>query len=122
MRGINQYKSVSLHSASNEQLVVMLYEAAVRYQILAVDAIEGGEKKEARENLRKVREIFSELMIALDVPSAPELAGNLTELYRWLIREISEVGMSLEAERLEKTLEVTTQLLEGWGDAFGRGG
>ena len=62
-RGIAEYKAVNLGSASREELVIMLYEAAVRYQIYARTALSKGASDDARNHLRRVRDIFGELMV-----------------------------------------------------------
>ena len=57
-RGIAEYKAVNLGSASREELVIMLYEAAVRYQIYAHTALENAGAVE--QFLGTVREAISE--------------------------------------------------------------
>ncbi len=117
-RGIAEYQAVNLGSASKEELVVMLYEAAVRYQIYAKTALEKGAERDARNHLRRVRDIFGELMIALDHTVAPELSGNLARLYTWLIAELGRAGLELAPARIDDTLSVTQNLLDGWTQAF----
>ena len=123
MRGIAEYKAVNIGSASKEELVVMLFEAAIRHQLEAMEDFEKGEYSDAREHLRVVREIFGELVCSLDHSVAPELSSRLGRLYTWLIGEIARAGMEKSSERLENTIEVSENLLEGWVQAFrGNGG
>jgi flagellar protein FliS len=123
MRGIAEYKAVNIGSASKEELVVMLFEAAIRHQLEATEDFENGEYSDAREHLRVVREIFGELVCSLDHSVAPELSSRLGRLYTWLIGEIARAGMEKSCERLENTIEVSENLLEGWVQAFrGNGG
>jgi flagellar protein FliS len=117
-RGIAEYKAVNLGSASREELVIMLYEAAVRYQIYARTALEKGADDDARNHLRRVRDIFGELMVALDHSVAPDLSGNLARLYTWLIAELGRAGLERSPARLEDTIAVTQNLLDGWTQAF----
>lgn len=117
-RGIAEYKAVNLGSASREELVIMLYEAAVRYQIFARTALEKGAAEDARNHLRRVRDIFGELMVALDHGVAPELSGNLARLYTWLIAELGRAGLERAPTRLDDTIAVTQNLLDGWTQAF----
>lgn len=117
-RGIAEYQAVNLGSAPKEELVIMLYEAAVRYQVYARTAFQRGQDADARNHLRRVRDIFGELMIALDHAVAPELSGNLSRLYMWLIAEIGRAGMEKSTARLDDTLAVTQNLLDGWTQAF----
>jgi flagellar secretion chaperone FliS len=118
MRGIEEYKAVNIGSASKEELVLMLYEAAVRHQLQATEAFANVDTHGARGHLRKVRDIFAELMVALDHDSAPELAGNLARLYSWIIAEVGRAGLNRDPVRLEATLRVTHNLLDGWVEAF----
>ena len=60
-------------------------------------------------------------MIALDHAVAPELSGNLSRLYTWLIAEIGRAGMEKSTARLDDTLAVTQNLLDGWTQAFRQG-
>jgi flagellar protein FliS len=120
-RGIAEYQAVNLGSAPKEELVIMLYEAAVRYQVYARTAFQRGQDGDARNHLRRVRDIFGELMIALDHAVAPELSGNLSRLYTWLIAEIGRAGMEKSTARLDDTLAVTQNLLDGWTQAFRQG-
>lgn len=96
----------------------MLYEAAVRYQIYARTALEKGSSADARNHLRRVRDIFGELMVALDHSVAPDLSGNLARLYTWLIAELGRAGLERSATRLDDTIAVTQNLLDGWNQAF----
>ncbi len=118
MRGIAQYNSVRLDSASKEELVVLLFEGAVKYQLQAKEALERGDNAMGRTHLRRVREIFGELIVALDHSVAPELAANLTRLYAWVIRELGHAGMSMDTRLIDNTLAVTQNLLEGWSSAL----
>lgn len=117
-RGIAEYKAVNLGSASKEELVIMLYEAAVRYQTYARTALEKGASADARNHLRRVRDIFGELMVALDHTVSPELSSNLARLYTWLIAELGRAGLERSVTRLDDTLAVTQNLLDGWTQAF----
>jgi flagellar protein FliS len=118
LRGIAEYKAVNLGSASKEELVVMLYEAAVRYQVYARGALEKGAIADARAHLRRVRDIFAELTVALDHEVAPELSANLARLYTWLIAELGRAGLERSTARIDDTLAVTQNLLDGWQQAF----
>ena len=69
-------------------------------------------------HLRRVRDIFGELMVALDHTVAPELSNNLARLYTWLIAELGRAGMERSPERLDDTIAVTQNLLDGWSQAF----
>ena len=118
MRGISAYKNVSLESSDQRKLVVMCFEALVRRQTAAIEAIDGGKHRDAVEHLRIAREIFGELLLGLDHESAPEMTSNLGSLYHFCIRELAMAGQDDGSKRLQETLQITKQLHEGFDAAF----
>lgn len=118
MRGIGQYRAVRAQSASLEQLVLLMYEGALRRQVAAADLLGAGETAAALGELSKARAIFCELSAALDHTEAPELAANLQQLYSWCVRELAMAGHSGDAQRLDHTMQITTDLLGAWRGAL----
>jgi flagellar protein FliS len=117
-KAAQDYKAVNLGSASKEELVVMLFEAAHRLQVKARIDIEAGREADARAHLRRVRDIFGELVVSLDHSAAPEMTANLARLYTWVINESSKAGLERNAEILDGTIRVTQMLMEGFTHAF----
>ena len=122
LRGVAEYKNVNLGSASKEELVAMLYEACTRAQYQAQDAFRRKAGNEGRQHLRLARDIVGELTVSLDHEAAPELSGNLSRLYSWLLRELGRAGLDRDPERLDATISVTRNLLDGWVEAFRKAG
>lgn len=117
-RGVAEYKNVNLGSASKEELVAMLLEAATRAQYQAQECFRAGRGNQGREHLRLTREIVGELLVSLDFEAAPEMSGNLGRLYSWMLRELGRAGLERDADRLDATIAVTRNLLDGWVSAF----
>ena len=118
MNALSTYTEVSHRSASPEQLVILLYERAIKGQILAIDALEEGDGELAGAELRRCREIFVELASALDHEAAPQLAGNLHRLYLWAVRELLRASRDADPAPLEGTLEMTETLYGAMKDAL----
>ena len=117
-RGVAEYKNVNLGSASKEELVAMLLETATRAQYQAQESFRAGAGNKGREHLRLAREIVGELMVSLDHEAAPDLSGNLARLYSWMLRELGRAGLDRDADRLDDTITITRNLLDGWVEAF----
>jgi flagellar protein FliS len=116
--GINEYKNVGLNSASNRELVVLLFEAAERHQRSAIEALDEGRLIDGREKLRLTREIFGELLAALDHEVAPEMSANLARLYLWIISRLARGGFENKSTAIHESLRVTTTMRETWVEAF----
>lgn len=118
MRGISTYKTVSLESSDQRKLVLLCFEALIRRQDAASVAFDEKRYMDAVECLRIAREIYSELLVALDHESAPEMSGQLASLYDFCIRELAMAGQDMKNDRLVNTLRVTHELYEGFKGAF----
>ena len=81
MKGINAYKKQTIKVASNEELVLRLYERAIICLWEGHSALENGDKVSAIIPLQHVRSIIGELMSALDHTEGGELTSNLYQLY-----------------------------------------
>lgn len=114
MRGIAAYRSVKRQSASNERLLVMLYERAIQDQEDAIALMREGQVGPAVPLLQRTREIFIELMGALDHEAAPQLSGNLRRLYFWAVRELIRASRDGDISAIEGTLEMTRELHGAW--------
>lgn len=120
MRGIAKYKARRVESAPPQQVVLMLFQEAVHRLTQAAQAMETGDSTIWRKNLHHVREIFFELLGALDDDAAPELCAGLRGLYRWAIQELIAAGRDTNQGKVLDVLRVTTSLLEGWQGALKR--
>ena len=76
MRGIASYKSVAMESSDQRKLVVMCFEALIRRQEQAKQDLEDQKFVDANEHLRVSREIYCELLLALDEEPSPDLTAN----------------------------------------------
>ena len=76
---------------------------------------------DAVEAIRICREIFCELLLAIDYDASPEMGCNLAGLYDWCIRTLAAVGPTHDGALLDQTLKVTRTLHEGFCVAFGDG-
>ena len=80
MQGIGRYRASRLESAPPQQIVLMLFQEAARRLTLAADAIERNDGTVWRPHLHHVREIFLELLSALDDDTKAELVDLLTKV------------------------------------------
>lgn len=120
MRGIAAYKQSRVESATPAQIVMMLFQEAVHRLTRALHTLDA-DHVSWRADLHHVREIYLELLTALDHEAAPEMCMNLQRLYRWCIDELVIAGRDKDDEKIRAVLKVTTTLLEGW-QVVARGG
>ncbi|ATH06470.1 flagellar export chaperone FliS [Halobacteriovorax marinus] len=116
--GLGAYKKTSIHTASKEQILLMLYQAAIKSCKKAIEAI--GEKNipAKGEHIGKLQDIVIELNNSLDFEVGGDIAKELSSLYDFILFSSTQANIKIDAEPLEGCLNVLTTLYEGWGEAI----
>lgn len=107
----DQYRQTSIQTAPPEQLIVMLYDGAIRSLEQAKLAIQSG--KDPSEAIAKAQDIFAELAASLNL-SAGEIAGNLAQLYNFWIQRLFQAQIHREATMVEEVNTMVRDLREAW--------
>ena len=110
----SSYSNTRAATASKADLVVMLYEAAIRFirEIsLRIDHQEFQAKAKAVDNALA---IVNELKMSISYSYNNELAGNLMNIYNFATREISTANIKNQHGQLEAVVEVLGTLKTAW--------
>lgn len=113
----NKYKQTSVLSASREQILLMLYEGAIRFTKLAIQAGEQKNIAERGKYIIKAFDIIIELNTTLDHKVGGELAQQLEQLYLFMMDQYTKANLKGEIEPLRANLQVLENLYEGWKQA-----
>ncbi|MFS8544380.1 MAG: flagellar export chaperone FliS [Limnochordales bacterium] len=117
-----QYRATQVQTANPVNLVVMLYDGAIRFVRQGIAAIEQAKVEEAHRNLIRAQDILAELERALD-PRAGEIAANLEQLYDYMQRRLMEANLRKDAAPLQEVIGLLTELRDAWQQiARGEGG
>lgn len=122
------YRETRVKTASPAQLVVMLYDEAVKQCDIAIELIDDDVRKKPQHiekinnALGKVQDIITELMASLDFDAGGEIAQNLFSLYVWFGREILEANLSKDSARVNAVRAMLADLREAWVEAAARTG
>jgi flagellar protein FliS len=119
---LSTYKETRIKTASQGQLIIMLYNEAVRQLDQALGLMElnnSGKKDPARiekigKAIVKTQEIVSELMVSLDFEQGGEIAKNLFSLYTWFNRELMEANIGQSAQRISTVRYLIDDLRNTW--------
>jgi flagellar protein FliS len=106
------------------QMVVALYEGALKATLKATQCLQEGDIVGRGRAINKVNAILSELLISLDVKSGGQIGQNLRDLYLYMQRKLVEAHTQQAAAPLVEVAKLLKTLLEGWQQAsetFGRG-
>jgi flagellar secretion chaperone FliS len=107
------YRNSSVLTASPEQLVVMLYDGAVRFLRQAGAATTEGSWVHANERMQRAEAIIDELHATLNL-DAGEVAERLQALYVWCKRCLIEARIEREPAKIEHVVRILSDLREAW--------
>jgi len=119
---LSSYKETRIKTAGQGQLIIMLYDEALKQldRALGLITLNGQGKKEPGRieligrAIMKTEEIITELTVSLDFEKGGEISKNLFSLYSWFNKELLEVNITQDAERLIKVKEMISDLRNAW--------
>ena len=91
-QGLNAYRRTEVQSRTPLELVVMLYDGALRFAVQARDAILQRDLHARREATSRLLAIVAELQNTLDLEQGGEVAATLDDLYGYMSRRVLEQG------------------------------
>lgn len=118
MFGIASYRSSRIENAPPAQIVMMLFEEAIKRLSLASVCRNEGEEAACRGHLQHVRQIILELRVALDPEPSPLLHARLSGLYVWVQQELIAAARDTDDKRILGCRAVFDQLATGWRAAL----
>ncbi|KRE44483.1 flagellar export chaperone FliS [Paenibacillus sp. Soil522] len=108
----NKYLETTVQTASPAQLLIMLFDGAIRFCRQGIAAIKDKNHPDANTNLLKVQEIINEFIITID-RSSP-MADNLLRLYQYFNTRLFEANVKKIVEPAEEVLAHLLDLKETW--------
>lgn len=114
----NQYLANTVNSATPEQLMLMLYDGAIRFLNLAMQAIENKQRDKRAHNINKASAIISEFAATLDHTQDANLAENLDALYSYMLTRLSDANLKNDTEPLEEVRTMLSDLRTTWAEAI----
>ena len=104
-------------SASREQLLLMLYEAAIKYMKRAKLGIQKKDISMRGQNIGFACDIVMELTNTLDHNASPKIAANLDSLYAFVSDRLVHANIHGDEKSIDESIKVFQILYEGWQEA-----
>jgi len=119
---LSSYKETRIKTASQGQLIIMLYDEAIKQLDRGLELMElniNGKKDPGRiekisKAIMKTEEIITELTVSLDFEKGGDISKNLFSLYSWFNKELLESSISQEIDRIVKVREMMNELRTAW--------
>lgn len=121
-RSHNEYLKTQVMTASQEQLILMLFDGALRFCSQAKAAWVDSDLETAHNSLVRSQNIVLELTYALDKEQGGELAENMARLYNYCYRELVQANLERDAARVDDVVSVLEDLRAAWSEAMEKAG
>jgi flagellar secretion chaperone FliS len=116
-RNLNTYQQNQIKTASPEQILLMLYDGAIRFTRQAITGIENNDAQARRYGISKAMAIVVEFSNSLDREIGGKIAEDLDALYDYMVRQMTEANLKNDAEKLQVVLTLLTDLRQTWSEA-----
>jgi flagellar protein FliS len=115
--GFGAYKKTSVATSSKEQILLMLYQAAIKNCKKAMESMEKKDIAKKGEYIGKMQDIVVELNNSLDYELGGEIAKELSSLYDYILFSSTQANIKMDPTALQGTLNVLNTLYDGWHEA-----
>ncbi|MEA4883637.1 MAG: flagellar export chaperone FliS [Clostridia bacterium] len=113
----NRYLETQVQTAPPENLVLMLYDGAIRFANQAKLDLAEGKRESAHKNLTRGQDILSELMGSLNM-DAGDIAVNLFKLYEYMQYRLVQANVQRSIEPIDEVVRMLGELRETWFEAI----
>jgi flagellar protein FliS len=121
---ISTYRETRVKTASQGQLVMMLYDETIKsldraLELLGFDVggkTNPGNIEKISKSILKAQEIITELIVSLDFEQGGDIAKNLFSLYTWFNKELFEANVKKDMRRLTSVRNQLNELRSAWAE------
>jgi flagellar protein FliS len=110
----NPYLEMSIRTASPVQLVVHLYDGALRFVRQAKEHHAAERPLERGRAISRAMAVVHELSSSLDFEQGPEVASRLAALYRFATDQLFEANRAQRGECLDAVITTLEPLRDAW--------
>lgn len=110
------YQNSKIMTASPAELILMLYDGAIKFCNIAIAAIEKNDVEKAHNNIIKTERIIIEFQSSLD--NKYEVAKDFNNVYSYLLKRLREANIKKDAEILEEVLTHLRTMRDTWKEVM----
>jgi flagellar protein FliS len=117
---LRSYQTIATQTAPPGQLVLMLYEGAIRFLERALVGFQHKDPLEfnstINNNVIRSQEILNELNNSLDLQQGGDLAATLRGLYGYMDRQLTLSNRRKSPEGIRDTIKLLSVLRDAWSE------
>ena len=111
---LNTYQQIETSSNTQLDLILKVYDGAIRAFTTASEHYQKEEFNEGYEQLEKSRKFLTHLYTTLDMDKGGEVAQNLGQLYVYMINQINVVEATKDTKLIKENIDILNNIRSGW--------
>jgi flagellar protein FliS len=115
LNAFEQYKRTSVNTMTKGELLVLLYDEAIKKMNLSKILMENNDYANANISLEKCRKIFNHLIVTLD--DKYPLSKDLAEMYMFFNKELIMASSKKSVQNIDNILPLVKDLRNTWAEA-----
>ena len=119
-RKVQQYRQASIETASPGQVILMLYDGALRFLAQTKEGFAMPPSTSRNETINnsivRVLNIVAELQNSLDHSVEGDIAKTLDELYGFVYHHLTRVNINKDSSMLPNCEQVLKDLRDSWAE------
>ena len=120
-RGADAYRRTSVQSSSPLELVVMLYDGAIRFVLEAREAIARNDVRARTTAVSRALAIVAELQNTLNLNDGGDIAKELDRLYAYISTRLFDVTAKADDHAAQEVHKLLSTLRDGWAQIAAKG-
>ncbi len=112
------YTTVAVNTATPGQLVLMLFDGALRFLSTALSGFQleavGARNEQIHNNLLKTQRILRELQCSLDLKAGGEFAATMYALYDFMVEQLTRANLKKDAAPLHTVERLLGEIRDAW--------
>ena len=120
------YRQVATKTATPGQLVLMLFDGALRFLDRALVGFDLDDPLDSNlainNNILKAQEIIRELNMSLNLEKGGEFALTMRRLYTYYDLQLSQSNLRKDSEGVQLVIRLLTVIRDAWAEMLATGG
>jgi flagellar protein FliS len=112
------YTTVAVNTATPGQLVLMLFDGALRFLSTAQHGFQvegiGARNEQIHNNLIKTQRILRELQCSLDLKAGGEFATRMYALYDYMVEQLTRANLKKEQPPIHTVERLLGEIRDAW--------
>jgi flagellar protein FliS len=113
-KALANYRKNQVSGMTQKELIVLLYDGALRFLDQAAGHLEKKETNEFADKLERVHRIVYHLYTTLDFEKGGEIAEKLGSLYSFVISQLYILNSTKNSQLIEDIKAILNDLRDGW--------